>query len=132
MNRQWKDKILAVSRTEMDDLALEIFQYQYTQNPVYRQYADALGKTPSTVDSIYQIPFLPIRFFKSHAVQNGSFEPEVVFESSGTTGSTTSRHYIKLFSPAPFDCSMVNLQTGVLLAYYLPIWKEKILPWSLW
>jgi len=95
MNRQWKDKILAVSRTEMDDLALEIFQYQYTQNPVYRQYADALGKTPSTVDSIYQIPFLPIRFFKSHAVQNGSFEPEVVFESSGTTGSNTSRHYVK-------------------------------------
>lgn len=95
MNRQWKDKILAVSRTEMDDLALEIFRYQYTQNPVYRQYADAVGRTPSTVDSIYQIPFLPIRFFKSHSVQNGSFEPEVVFESSGTTGENTSRHYIK-------------------------------------
>jgi len=95
MNRQWKDKILAVSHIEMDDLALEIFEYQYNQNPVYRQYADAVGKTPSTVDSIYQIPFLPIRFFKSHAVQNGSFEPEVVFESSGTTGSQTSRHYIK-------------------------------------
>lgn len=95
MNRQWKDKILAVSRTEMEDLALEIFQYQYSQNPVYRQYAEAVGKTPSTVNSIYQVPFLPIRFFKSHAVQNGSFEPQVVFESSGTTGSTTSRHYIK-------------------------------------
>ena len=95
MNRQWKDKILAVSPTELDNLALEIFEYQYINNPVYRQYADAVGKTPSTVDSIYQIPFLPIRFFKSHAIQNGSFEPEVVFESSGTTGSTTSRHYIK-------------------------------------
>jgi phenylacetate-coenzyme A ligase PaaK-like adenylate-forming protein len=94
MNRQWKDKILAISSTEMDNLALEIFEYQYTNNPVYRQYADAVGKTPSKVDSIYQIPFLPIRFFKSHAVQNGSFEPQVVFESSGTTGSATSRHYI--------------------------------------
>lgn len=95
MNRQWKDKILAVSRTGMDELALEIFRYQYAQNQVYRQYADAVGKTPSTVNSIYQIPFLPIRFFKSHAVQNGTFEPEVVFESSGTTGENTSRHYIK-------------------------------------
>jgi phenylacetate-coenzyme A ligase PaaK-like adenylate-forming protein len=128
MNRQWKDKILAISRTEMEDLALEIFQYQYAQNQVYHQYAEAVGKTPSTVNSIYQIPFLPIRFFKSHAIQNGSFVPEVVFESSGTTGSSTSRHYIKdtllykdVFSKTfrqfygePSDCCIIGLLPSYL------------------
>lgn len=95
MNRQWKDKILTVSPAEFEDLALEQFRFQYTHNAVYHQYADAVGKTPATVQSISQAPFLPIRFFKSHPVQTTSFEPEVIFESSGTTGSATSRHLIK-------------------------------------
>ena len=41
------------------------------------------------------IPFLPISFFKSHTVSTGSFEPEQVFESSGTTQTTNSKHLVK-------------------------------------
>lgn len=49
---------------------------------------------PALVRRIVDIPFLPIRFFKSHKITTGEFEPELVFASSGTTGNTTSRHFV--------------------------------------
>lgn len=45
--------------------------------------------------SIETIPFLPVSFFKTHKVTSTDFEPEITFESSGTTGSDTSRHFVK-------------------------------------
>lgn len=56
---------------------------------------NALGIVPAEVTSVEKIPFLPIRFFKSMAVKTTEFEPENIFESSGTTGENTSRHYVK-------------------------------------
>ncbi len=58
-------------------------------------YVNSIGVDPSTIDSIEKIPFLPISFFKTHTVTTTTFEPEIIFESSGTTGDNTSRHYIK-------------------------------------
>ncbi len=75
-------------------LALEVFQYQYAQNPLYRQYADRLGKSPAYVHRVEKIPFLPIGFFKSHTVTTGFTEPQMIFESSGTTSAQTSRHAV--------------------------------------
>ena len=62
---------------------------------VYKQYTNALQIDPDAVQTIDQIPFLPIRFFKSHRIQTTIFEPATVFESSGTTGSINSRHFVK-------------------------------------
>lgn len=53
---------------------------------------------PENINSIETIPFLPISFFKTHEVTNTAFEPEIIFESSGTTGENTSRHLIKSVS----------------------------------
>jgi hypothetical protein len=47
------------------------------------------------IRQISQIPFLPISFFKTHHVASGDFIPEIVFESSGTTGSVNSKHNVK-------------------------------------
>jgi hypothetical protein len=47
------------------------------------------------VQTLPQIPFLPISFFKTHAVRSGNFIPEAVFESSGTTQTGNSRHEVK-------------------------------------
>lgn len=77
-----------------EELALEVFQYQYAHNPLYQQYADSLGKSPANVKRVEKIPFLPIGFFKSHTVATGFSEPQVIFESSGTTSSQTSRHAV--------------------------------------
>lgn len=78
-----------------EDLALEIYRYQFHQNPVYQAYASSLNKTPDQVKRLEKIPFLPISFFKSHPISTGFSEPQVIFESSGTTSSTTSRHLVK-------------------------------------
>lgn len=95
MSLQWNDKIFGVTGERFEALALEIFHFQYQNNPVYASYVNAIGVNPASVSSLTGISFLPIRFFKSHEIKATRFEPEVVFESSGTTGSVNSRHYIK-------------------------------------
>jgi phenylacetate-coenzyme A ligase PaaK-like adenylate-forming protein len=95
MDCQWKDKVLAVTEPGFEDLALQLFHFQYRNNPLYRQYTDAIRVGPDEVKSLSDIPFLPISFFKTHRVQSTSFEAALVFESSGTTGTANSRHYIK-------------------------------------
>jgi phenylacetate-coenzyme A ligase PaaK-like adenylate-forming protein len=95
MADQWKPKIFEVSSDNFDSLALEIFRFQYRNNPLYRNYSDALHIDPDRVKKITGIPFLPVRFFKSHPVATTTFSPGAIFESSGTTGSNTSRHLVK-------------------------------------
>ena len=95
MPDQWNDKVFGANKENFESLALEIFRFQYANNPVYKAYVVALQVNPSAVKQLEGIPFLPIRFFKSHAVQTTSFEPQAIFESSGTTGSVNSRHLIR-------------------------------------
>ena len=75
--------------------ALQTFGYQYQHNQVYQRFCTLLGRTPDKVRQLTDIPFLPIEFFKSEAVYCGNERPSTVFTSSGTTGSQTSRHYVK-------------------------------------
>lgn len=92
---EWNHKIFNNSSEDFRGLALDIFNYQYRGNLIYRQFADAIGRGPSTVREIADIPFLPVRFFKSHEIKTGKFEAQAIFESSGTTGMINSMHYIK-------------------------------------
>ena len=75
--------------------ALNVFRFQYEYNDIYNQFCKIIGKHPEQVNSIEQIPFLPIQFFKSKQIKTGSFEEALYFESSGTTGSINSRHFVK-------------------------------------
>ena len=95
MFEQGYHKIFEKGSLDFEALALDIFRYQRKNNAVYGAYVEALGVDPSRVERLEAIPFLPIRFFKTHAVKTGDFEPEVVFESSGTTGMVNSRHLVK-------------------------------------
>lgn len=88
-------KIFQGSGAMDDALVLDVYRYQYENNEVYRRFADCIGRYPDAVNSIQDIPFLPIRFFKTHRIQTGHYEPETWFESSGTTGMTTSRHFLR-------------------------------------
>ena len=74
--------------------ALEVFNYQARHTPVYRDYLSALRVDPKKVNEVDQIPFLPIEFFKSHQVMVEWKKAEVVFESSGTTGTNPSSHNV--------------------------------------
>src|SRR3954451_22272497 len=82
-------------KQSFNEKALQIFQYQYLKNNVYRIWNDILKTDIASISSLTDIPFLPISFFKTHKVVCGEFEPQYIFESSGTTQSIASRHYVK-------------------------------------
>ncbi|AHF15564.1 LuxE/PaaK family acyltransferase [Niabella soli] len=92
---QLKDKIFSVDEGSFEAVATELFFYQYENNSIYREYVQAIGCDTGRIKTIAAIPFLPIRFFKTHAVTTTDFEPEVFFESSGTTTTVNSRHWVK-------------------------------------
>jgi hypothetical protein len=75
--------------------AIELFRYQATENPLYKDFLKQLSVDPLSVSRLQDIPFLPISFFKSHQVKTGEFIPESCFESSGTTTTQNSKHYVK-------------------------------------
>jgi hypothetical protein len=75
--------------------AIALFRRQGIDNEVYREFLTHLGIDVYKVNDILKIPFLPISFFKTHLLQTGSFIPETIFESSGTTGSINSKHGIQ-------------------------------------
>jgi hypothetical protein len=83
------------TKQEFNDTALEIFSFQYHNNPVYRNYCELMGKRPGLVDSVAAIPFLPIEFFRTHRIVSFEEEAVMVFHSSGTTSDTPSSHYIR-------------------------------------
>ena len=78
----------------MELSALDTFQLQARENPVYNRYLSLLKVDPSQVTSVDQIPFLPVEFFKKYRVVTGPGSDTRVFESSGTTGPDTSRHHL--------------------------------------
>ena len=88
-------KILEIEPHQFDDIALELFNFQYKSNPIYKQWVDLLGVDISKIDTIGKIPFLPIQFFKSHIIKSLDWKEEKVFSSSGTTGSANSKHFIR-------------------------------------
>ena len=94
-NIDLEKKVFAASAENFTDLAIELFQFQYQNNVLYRQYCNTLNIQANEVDVIEQIPFLPISFFKSHQVKTTEFEAEAIFESSGTTTTINSRHFVK-------------------------------------
>ena len=90
-----RDQIFGIgSNAEFQQLALEVYRYQFDTNIKYRTWSEALNRNPLNVQSIEQIPFLPIRNFKESEVKCGEQEAELVFSSSGTTGVITSKHHI--------------------------------------
>lgn len=90
------ENILSATPDNFEEIALQLFHYQYEQNTLYREFCDALHTNVSNINNITQIPFLPISFFKSHKVKTGDWEnEELLFESSATTGTITSKHYVR-------------------------------------
>ncbi|MFN4144315.1 MAG: acyl transferase [Runella sp.] len=110
--------------------ALAVFRWQATHNPIYKEYLHYLQKNPHRIESLPEIPFLPIGFFKRHAILTASPKPQIIFESSGTTGSQTSRHCVadldwyKTISTQIFETTYGPLSNFHLLAL-LPSYLER-------
>lgn len=95
MSYSFVNKIFEVEEAGFEKLALQLFTYQYNTNKVYRKWCDCLHLDTVKVTLVDKIPFLPISFFKTNTVISGDGNYELFFESSGTTQTNKSRHYIK-------------------------------------
>lgn len=82
------------TESDFNVAALEIFQYQSRHCSVYHDYMKMIGVNAGKIKSIEEIPFLPVEFFKSYPVIGDEKKAEIIFESSGTTGTGVSKHYI--------------------------------------
>lgn len=123
------DRIFKINqKEEFNRCCLEVFSYQATENPVYRQYLNLLGIQAGDIDHYLKIPFLPIEFFKTQDIICRNLEPHLTFTSSGTTGTRNSRHlvadlnwYTKSFRTAfhQFYGEVQNIAILALLPSYL-------------
>ena len=93
--KELRKEIFTGGETGFTEIALKVFDFQYNHNPLYRTFCNLLKRDPRNTDALEKIPFLPISFFKTKEIRAGAFEPECIFESSGTTGSVNSRHFVK-------------------------------------
>ena len=82
------------SDKEFCEMAIKIFNFQYKNNTVYKQFVDYLNVDYKKVLKITEIPFLPIEFFKTHKILSNKKRVQQIFYSSGTTTSIRSKHYI--------------------------------------
>lgn len=86
------DRIFGIENAEdFERACIEVFHYQQQNCPIYSAYIKQLNWPHP--NSIQQIPFLPIEFFKTSQVLDQSKSAELVFKSSGT-GGNRSIHYV--------------------------------------
>jgi len=124
-----KEQVFSITNNaEFNDAALQVFRHQAANCSVYNKFIRGLKIDAAKVDSIEQVPFLPVEFFKSHTVVSNNNPVEITFSSSGTTGITTSRHmvtdvswYIESFRRAfqLFYGDVTNYTVLALLPSYL-------------
>jgi hypothetical protein len=117
-------------KSSFNEVALAVFAWQKAHNQTYREYLRLIGKLDSEVNEWIDIPCVPISLFRTHNMQTGQWTPEVTFESSGTTGSQTSRHPIRSLHDyqqhciASFEQQLGSLSDFKLLAL-LPNYLER-------
>ena len=88
------NEIFHIPSNRFDAVALETFQYQSLNTPIYREFIHLLGVDPDEIKKVRDIPYLPIQFFKSKKVIADNCSTDIVFSSSGTTGQITSKHHV--------------------------------------
>ena len=86
------------SEEEFETTALAVFQFQYKNIKVYKDFCELLKIDPNSIQKLEDIPFLPIQFFKSHKILADNLNYEKVFFSSGTMGIGTSKHFVSNLS----------------------------------
>ena len=90
-----KEQVFSINNEQhFEETAMEIFRYQAKNCEVYKKFIEGLKIEPSGINTINEIPFLPVEFFKSRKVTSSGRQEELIFTSSGTTGLVTSTHYV--------------------------------------
>ncbi len=91
---RFRHDIKAASDSDFESLALSAFKFQAEQNQCYKSYLSNLKIDVNNINSLIEIPFLPIEFFKSHHVVSSDTPIAKTFKSSGTTSTGRSKHHL--------------------------------------
>lgn len=83
------------SNLSFAEVSFQLFEYQYRYCSIYQKFCDYLNRTPGNISHLWEIPFLPIQFFKSGNVHTGNFDAELAFLSSGTGSQKRSSHQVR-------------------------------------
>ena len=125
------EKMLSIRNTqEFNSLVMDAFNYQFENLTIYRSYCNHLNIDPSRIDKPEDVPFLPIEFFKNHRIISDGQNSQLIFTSSGTTGTINSRHYIvsrELYHASLHNCflNFYGNPTRFCILALLPSYLER-------
>ena len=127
----FKKQLFTASPQQFNELAMILFRHQAVQCEIYARYLQLLDKPPETIQTVYEIPFLPVELFKTHPVIcPPGISVAQQFFSSGTTEQTVSVHpvhdlalYEQSFTRA-FELFYGNVQQYCILGL-LPSYLER-------
>ncbi|MDZ7715300.1 MAG: hypothetical protein U5J95_03725 [Balneolaceae bacterium] len=116
--QDWNSYIF--SEVSFEEKAMAVFEYQRQHNEVYGRFCQALGVEP---DHTFDIPLLPIQAFKEAQItMQPDPDPEIIFQSSGTSGMNRSKHLVadtNLYRKSILNGfnQFYDLDQSVILAY---------------
>jgi len=123
------ENIIRSNVSNFDELALNLFLFQYANNAIYAHFVKNIGLKKDEITAA-EIPFLPVEFFKTQSIRTTDFKPEIIFTSSGTTGLISGKHEVKDISiyrrsfSKTFELFYGNISEYCLLAL-LPSYLER-------
>lgn len=111
-------------------MALAVFRFQAVNCEIYKDYLAVRNINPMEIETLEDIPFLPIQFFKTHRVVSRIQNEYLLFESSATTSQVPSKHFVAdadLYNHSllqSFETAMGSVKDVVILGL-LPHYLER-------
>jgi hypothetical protein len=96
VRRAWIAALLApLPEPRFDELARELFAWQFPRVPAFRRLSEGHGVSPATLISWREIPAMPQQLFKRATLfAHGDAAPGTVYETSGTTTGEPGRQHL--------------------------------------
>ena len=96
VRRAWVRQLLGpIDEAKWNDLAGELFAWQFERVPAYHRLCLAHGVTPKNLSSWRDIPAVPQQLFKREKLFAHRFaKPAVIYETSGTTTGQPGRQHL--------------------------------------
>jgi hypothetical protein len=96
VRRAWIRRVLGpIDEAKWNELARELFAWQFVRVPAYRRLCLAHRITPQRLESWRDIPAVPQQLFKREKLYgHGTARPAAVYETSGTTTGQPGRQHL--------------------------------------
>ena len=96
VRRAWIGELLGpLPEPRWNELARELFAWQFARVPAFRRLCEGHGVLPSTLRSWREIPAMPQQLFKrAKLFAHGNARAEAIYETSGTSTGEPGRQYL--------------------------------------